>query len=463
MADEIDTEICVIGGGPAGATTALRLAQLGRNVCLLDRATFPRPHVGESLPSSIWPILQTLRLSDQIAGAGFLRSTGSILHWGGVFERRGPAVGAPGLLVDRGRFDALLLDAARRAGVRVLSPARAYRPVRGAAGWDIPIRSPHGQGRIRARVLVDAAGRQAGLGRRFRATAPPLLALYAYWNAPPGFGAQTRIEAGAAQWYWGAMLPDGSVNAMVFVDPAICTGLSPADRRDLYLNLLAQSTLLSPSLEQRRIGPARRADASARVEITPPARDLLRVGEASFSVDPLSSQGVQMAMAQAVQAAVVINTVLSRPDNADLALSFYQDRQAERVQAHTDLAAEFYARQSEVHPTSFWCNRAGPRDELPLIAPNPPQDRPLRLSSEAKLTTAGIQTATHIEPATVLHHPGLSRPVANLEGTALAPLIGGLNTPATAAQIVSRWSGVTDAARAWRILGWLWQNRVVTG
>ncbi len=461
----IEAEICVIGGGPAGASAALRLAQLGRRVCLVERAAFPRQHVGESLPPSIWPILNLLGVAGQVETAGFLRATGSILHWGGGFERRGADAGHPGLLVDRGQFDALLLRAARAGGVRVLQPARAYRPVRDGCDWLIPVRSDAGTQHIRAQILLDAAGRQAGLGRRFRDASQPLLALYAYWQAAPGFGPQARVEAGAAHWYWGALLPGGVINAMVFVDPATCTGLSPAARRDLYLNLLAQSTLLSPCLEQRRIGPVRRADATSRAEVTAPARDLLRLGEAAFSVDALSSQGVQLAMGQAVQAAVVVNTVLATPEHTDLALSFFADRQAERVQAHAVLAADFYARQQAVSPSAFWARRARPIGWLtpPQSDPNPEElgNEVVQLSPEARLTVSGIQTANRIEPGLVLIHPNLPRLVANLEGASLAPLLQRLDRPASGEVIAAKWSDVLDAPRAARVLQWLWHHRIL--
>lgn len=466
MTASIYTEICVIGGGPAGASAALRLAQLGRRVCLVERVAFPRQHVGESLPPSIWPILQLLGVSERVAQSGFVPAPGSLLQWAGAFERRGMDGVHPGLLVDRGRFDAMLLQAAQAVGVQVLQPARAYRPVRNATGWDIPVRTDQRAYRIRARVLLDAAGRQAGLGRRFRPASRPLLALYAYWQSPPGFGPQARVEAGSSHWYWGALLPDGLVNAMVFVDPAACIGLSPAARRDFYLNLLAQSTLLSPCLEQRRIGPVRRADATSRVERSAPAHDLLRVGEAGFSVDPLSSQGVQLAMGQAVQAAAVVNTLLSAPEHTDLALTFYGDRQAERVRIHAALAADFYARQHAVNGAPFWAERAQPLDWLkpPLPNQNPARltdEQPLQLSHEVRIAISGVQTATRIEPGLVLSHPNLPRPVANLEGAPVAQLLQHLPDPMTQRALTAHWSATLEATQAAQLVQWLWHHRIL--
>ncbi|MFM8577266.1 MAG: NAD(P)/FAD-dependent oxidoreductase, partial [Planctomycetaceae bacterium] len=57
-------EVVVIGGGPAGATTATLVAQQGRRVTLFERDRFPRFHVGESLiPETFW-VLERLGMLD---------------------------------------------------------------------------------------------------------------------------------------------------------------------------------------------------------------------------------------------------------------------------------------------------------------------------------------------------------------------------------------------------------------
>ena len=49
-----DYDTIVIGGGPAGSTTATVLAQHGRRVLVLEREVFPRYHIGESLMPYTW-------------------------------------------------------------------------------------------------------------------------------------------------------------------------------------------------------------------------------------------------------------------------------------------------------------------------------------------------------------------------------------------------------------------------
>jgi choline dehydrogenase-like flavoprotein len=49
MSDIHQYDVVVVGGGPAGSTTAALLAKRGRDVLVLERERFPRYHIGESL------------------------------------------------------------------------------------------------------------------------------------------------------------------------------------------------------------------------------------------------------------------------------------------------------------------------------------------------------------------------------------------------------------------------------
>ena len=63
-------DLVVIGGGPGGATLATFVAMQGHRVLLLDRDTFPRYQIGESLlPSTINGICVMLGVEDEIANA----------------------------------------------------------------------------------------------------------------------------------------------------------------------------------------------------------------------------------------------------------------------------------------------------------------------------------------------------------------------------------------------------------
>ena len=66
-------DVIVVGGGPAGSTAATTLAQAGRRVLVLEKARFPRFHIGESLLPYNRKVFEELGVWEKIAAAGFTR------------------------------------------------------------------------------------------------------------------------------------------------------------------------------------------------------------------------------------------------------------------------------------------------------------------------------------------------------------------------------------------------------
>ncbi|MBV9250373.1 MAG: tryptophan 7-halogenase, partial [Acetobacteraceae bacterium] len=321
---------------------ALRLAYLGRTVALVEKAVFPRPHIGESLGAGVLPLLDVIGLRTAVERADFVPMSGTTVSWAGeMFHSE--TVG--GYQVDRGRFDTVLLDAARHAGVIVRQPDCIIRADFCENQWCLTLRSG---GTLEARYLADAGGRGARAllepANQKTALGNPTLAMFAYWRGVNVTSAETLIEAGRNHWYWGAPLPDGSFVGCVFVDPLVARDTTQ------YHDLLAESALIGPRLAVSGCsldGEIRVCDATAYLENVPITARLLRAGDAVLSLDPLSSQGVQVAMGTAVHAATVIHTMFDKPERAELAMKFYHQRVQDSAQYHRTTAADYYTRQWE--------------------------------------------------------------------------------------------------------------------
>ena len=61
----------IIGAGPAGTSAAAVLAEKGRRVVIVEKASFPRYRVGESLIPYCWHPLNRLGLVDQLDASGY--------------------------------------------------------------------------------------------------------------------------------------------------------------------------------------------------------------------------------------------------------------------------------------------------------------------------------------------------------------------------------------------------------
>jgi len=389
----VSVDVFVIGGGPAGAAVALRLAQLGFRVRLAERRAFPRPHVGESLSPGVWTHFETLGVADAVARAGFRACTTTLLRWRGETER--VVSERPSLVVDRGRFDALLLDAARDAGVDVRQPCDASSPD--------------------ARFVIDASGRAAATRRPRREVAPRVIAWHARWPSADG-REETLVERLDDAWLWGTALPDGTFSAMSFGKPLAA--------------LLRRSHLFAWLREP--LDPPRAADATPYVCDDPIDMHSAAVGEAAFAIDPISSSGVQAAIASSIAAAIAVNTILRRPRDADAAIRFYTAHVARASTRHAAWAASSY---------------------------EPPAPEVETVAGDIVLAPAVRGDFIELIPA-VRTRSGDA--VAYLGGTPLAPLVDSLRTPAPMPEILDRWSRTIPRPHAEAVLRWLVRERVVT-
>ena len=383
--DADSTDICVIGGGPAGSVLAARLAQLGYNVCLVERTAFPRRHLGESLSAGVLPLLATVGLRETIASAGFTPVQAVSVSWDqGQQQRQDPT--GQGLLVDRGEFDRLLLNHARSVGVRVFQPATvATKSLRGD-GWDLQVKLEDGSLELRAKFLADATGRAALLRSLRRRTGCRTVALHAYWQGGK-LPTQPRIEAGPAEWFWGVPLPDGVYNTLVFMDAARFRAARARGLAVSFRALIEGSGLLAGSRDARLLGPVSAADATSYLDEESLTDRSIKVGDAVLALDPLSSSGVQKAIQTALAGAVVVNTLLRKPERSQAAQRYYRDRLGEASVRHRQWAAGYYGSVAVKRPDRFWQDRAAGLSPTPVALPAresadpfPPEEAPLVLS-----------------------------------------------------------------------------------
>lgn len=133
-------DVVVIGAGPAGLTlaTLLKKYRPATSVIVLEKKTFPRHRVGESLIIDINRVLLDMEVIDEIDAAGFVPKYGSTFVWGDDRTPRTflwPEWDEAGYLkpytwhVERPQYDQILADAAVREGASIFFERSVTGPI----------------------------------------------------------------------------------------------------------------------------------------------------------------------------------------------------------------------------------------------------------------------------------------------------------------------------------------------
>lgn len=357
------TEVIVIGGGPAGATTATLVAQKGRRVTLFERERFPRFHVGESLiPETFW-VLGRLGLLDAMRGSRFVEKHSvqfvnekGILSEPFYFADHKPEESSRTWQVVRSEFDELMLRNAAEQGVDVHEGTRVLDVLfDGTRATGVRIADEHGVERtISADVIVDASGQSSMIMSRLglRDWDPVLkkAAIWTYWKGAErgtgrDAGATLVLQLGDKQgWFWYIPLHDGTVSVGVVAGYDYLFKDRPTkDPEAIYFEEVARCPGLGPRIAKaERFGPIRVAKEYSYRSKEVAGDGWVLVGDAFGFLDPLYSSGILLALKSGELAADAITAALDAGDTSAARLGTWGPDYIRGMERMRRLVCEFY-------------------------------------------------------------------------------------------------------------------------
>ena len=320
-------DVIIIGAGPAGSTAGNFLARAGHRVLVLEKETFPRFHIGESLLPADLSLFERLGvdMSDQ---GRFVHKAGAVF----LDERSGERVrfdfsnGLPGTpphayQVERADFDLMLAQRAEQVGAELRFGTRAERVTVEAEGVSVSTSA----GVFTARYLIDATGQNAFMAGQQRTRRR----IDGLGLAAVGWHFEGLSEAATAELYEHGdilvfMVEDGWAWAIPLSGGRLSVG-RVTSKRGVTEETLDEFVANSPTMQRLTAG----AQRIERLTIgnysykndAPSGARYACVGDSACFLDPVFSSGVTFAMIGAEKLADLLSSALQSGQEADPGLA----------------------------------------------------------------------------------------------------------------------------------------------
>jgi len=367
--DRQNNDAVIVGGGPAGSTIATILAQAGLKVVVLERDSFPRFHIGESLLAASNKIFDRLGVHEEIR-ASFVRKGGGKFLYGSKpvkgdfsnFDHRASFKKSPnGYMVERSRFDKILLDRSASCGADVLYQHQVTDVIRDK-GRVVGVRAKdeHGQeAEFTGKMVFDCSGSRAVVGNllKIRRTNPEKrCAVYAHYKARP---VDEDLKDG---WIVAQMFPNGWTWLIPLAEDLISVGVALStdkfnkpdqsseskksdESNESYLERMIRSKGLlenGMSPDATRVSEVRVTGNVGYTSDQFVGEGWVLVGDAAYFIDPCYSSGVHLALDSGEMAADAFLKCHSAGDYSPRHFKPYQKKLRRTEKTVTKMVEAFY-------------------------------------------------------------------------------------------------------------------------
>src|SRR3954467_11010327 len=343
-AESVESDVVVVGAGPAGSATATHLARRGLHVSLLEKSVFPRDKgCGDGLTPRA--TRQLIRLGiDPSEAAGWLHNKGLRIYGGGdqPFQLDWPDLAdfpPYGLVRPRADFDDLLVRNAEASGVMLYERANVTEPLLDPRPDRIVGVVCKDGRRFRAPMVVAADGNSTrlslALGLNRRDDRPMGVAVRTYYESPrhdddymeswlelwEGKPGKSALLPGYG-WIFG--MGDGTCNVGLGILNT-SSAFGSTDYKDLLKRWLDNTPEDWGFRSKNMISPVRGAALPMGFNRQPHyQRGLLLVGDAGGMINPFNGEGIDYAMESGHLAADIIVQALARPTPAQRERALYE-------------------------------------------------------------------------------------------------------------------------------------------
>lgn len=353
--------VIIIGGGPAGTTSAISLLNQGvKDILILEAGAYDKFVIGESIPPQSKNILSQLGIYSDFLKENHLPSYGVCSYWGNGKRGYNDTVLSPygsGWHLNRRKFNQFLSQKAVEAGAE-LATNTSFKDSKREG--DLHIVSYEKDGKtecVTAQFVIDASGSRSVFAKKqgsIQLNGEPLVCLGRRFKleGKEEVSSLTRIETTPTGWWYAARLPNNEILVTLYTNAENVKKdeLQKPENwtADLHRTLSIMDGIHEPNALDSKIKGFKVQSFCLNKSA---GSNWLAVGDAASAYDPLTSRGIHKSMSNALFAAELISKFFS---DSVFDSKQYDLRIKTQYYLYLSERARYYRSEQRWEASSFW-------------------------------------------------------------------------------------------------------------
>jgi flavin-dependent dehydrogenase len=354
-------DVAVLGGGPAGASTAISLLQKGYSVAIIEKSDYSELRIGETIQPQTSTLLNDLKINDEIFHH-HLPSNAIQSAWGDISLKENNFIFNPfghGWHLNRLKFDKQLINHAEKAGSHIFFNSEIKSIEQNdTVNWIIRILNEDHEKTIGARFAIDATGRSAFLVRKQggkRLNIDHLIGIVSIEGKKKQLNNSnyTLVESIKNGWWYSADIPENKM-VVAFMTDADLYKKENCNPEKFFNQSLSKAKFTKQRCPGSFPDKIRMYAANSYIMTKTHGANWIAIGDAAMAFDPLSSQGIYKAIKSGLSAAEIIHEQFT---NNRYALEPYSHTLNATFKKYIQLRKSYYLKEKRWSQSLFWKRR----------------------------------------------------------------------------------------------------------